>query len=81
MRGIVALSFTLALFGCAASPQAPTASSTTPSESSAVQACINRGVAYFKEIGSYPTLGSAPNAGRRAEDVARERCNRTTTAF
>lgn len=46
-----------------------------------VEACVSRGVAYFKEIGSYPTLSSAPNAGRRAEDVARERCNRTTTAF
>jgi hypothetical protein len=46
-----------------------------------VDACVNRGVAYFKEMGSYPTLKSAPNAGRNAEDVARERCNRTTTAF
>ncbi len=46
-----------------------------------VEACVGRGVAYFKEIGSYPTLLSAPNAGRAAEDVARERCNRTTTAF
>jgi len=46
-----------------------------------VEACVSRGVAYFKEVGSYPTLKSAPNTGRRAEDVARERCNRTTTAF
>jgi outer membrane biogenesis lipoprotein LolB len=46
-----------------------------------VNACVERGVAYFKEIGSYPTLSSAPNKGRAAEDVARERCNRTTTAF
>lgn len=46
-----------------------------------VDACVKRGVAYFKEIGSYPTLSSAPNKGRRAEDVVRERCNRTTTAF
>jgi hypothetical protein len=49
--------------------------------SMSVNACVNRGIAYFKEIGSYPTLGSAPNAGRSAEDVARERCNRTSTAF
>lgn len=49
--------------------------------SMSVNACVNRGIAYFREIGSYPTLGSAPNAGRRAEDVARERCNRTTLAF
>ena len=46
-----------------------------------VEACVSRGVAYFKEIGSYPTLKSAPNSGRSADDVARERCNRTTTAF
>lgn len=46
-----------------------------------VNACVERGVEYFKEIGSYPTLSSAPNEGRNAEDVARERCNRTTTAF
>ena len=47
----------------------------------AVEACVARGGAYFKEIGSDPTLQSAPNAGRAAEDVARERCNKTTTAF
>ena len=46
-----------------------------------IAACVERGVTYFKEIGSYPTLSSAPDTGRRAEDVARERCNRTTTAF
>ncbi len=46
-----------------------------------IEACVERGVAYFKEMGSYPTLKSAPNTGRRAEDVSRERCNRTTTAF
>ena len=46
-----------------------------------VEACVARGVAYFKDMGSYPTLKSPPNVGRRAEDVARERCNRTTTAF
>ena len=46
-----------------------------------VQACVERGVAYFKEAGAYPTLTTAPNRGRRAEDVALERCRRTTTAF
>ena len=47
----------------------------------ALEACVSRDVAYFKEISSYPTLPSAPNAGISAETVARERCNRTTTAF
>lgn len=46
-----------------------------------VSECVRRGVKYFKEIGSYPTLSAAPNKGRAAEDVAIERCNRTTTAF
>lgn len=41
-------------------------------------ACVARGVAYFKEIGSYPTLQSS---GESADRVARERCARTTTAF
>lgn len=46
-----------------------------------IAACTQRGIEYFREIGSYPTLSSAPNAGRSADDVAAERCNRTTTAF
>lgn len=46
-----------------------------------VIACARRGVAYFREIGSYPNLQSAPNKGRAAEDVVLERCQRTTTAF
>jgi hypothetical protein len=54
---------------------------TGASGGSDVSACVDRGVKYFKGIGSYPTLSSPPNAGRSAEDVATERCNRTTTAF
>ena len=46
-----------------------------------IEACIERGVAYFKEIGSYPLLLAPMYEGRKAEDVASERCNRTTTAF
>lgn len=42
-----------------------------------VEQCINRGIAYFKEIEAYPKLST----GRLADEVARERCNRTTTAF
>ena len=50
-------------------------------QNSKVETCVSKGVAYFKSIDSYPRLHSAPNKGRRAEDVARERCNRTTNAF
>ena len=42
-----------------------------------VDACTERGVAYFKEVEVYPYLSN----GRKAEDVARERCRRTTGAF
>ena len=48
---------------------------------SEINDCYDRGVAYFKEIDSYPTLHSEPNVGRYAVEIARERCNRTTTAF
>lgn len=51
------------------------------SSADSVAKCTERGVAYFKEMGSYPKLTSAPNAGRNAEDVAMERCQRTLTAF
>jgi len=42
-----------------------------------INACVSRGVSYFKVIGSYPKLSS----GKAARAVARERCKRTTTAF
>jgi hypothetical protein len=45
--------------------------------SDTVQSCVSRGIAYFQEIGSYPSLSD----GRSAIGVASERCNRTTTAF
>lgn len=44
---------------------------------SAVDRCIEKGVAYFKEIDAWPTLSD----GRSAKDVARDRCWRTTGAF
>jgi len=70
----------LALVGCG--NKAPEiAADSGGSSGDNVAKCAERGVAYFKEIGSYPTLTSAPNAGRAAEDVAMERCQRTLTAF
>lgn len=41
-------------------------------------ACAARGVAYFKEIGSFPRLIST---GQRAEVVALDRCVRSVRAF
>lgn len=46
-----------------------------------VETCVSKGVTYFKEIGSYPTLKSEPNAGRSADEVVRERCNKSPIAF
>ena len=44
--------------------------------------CVSNGVEYFKDIGSYPTLKSAPDKGRHALVVARERCEKAPqTAF
>lgn len=70
-----------ALVGCSEPKVVFENTTTVPEVDEAVDACTKRGVAYFKEIGSYPTLSSAPNRGRSAEDVALERCIRTTTAF
>ena len=46
--------------------------------SDATKECADRGVKYFKDVGSYPTLQST---GELASQVALERCKRTTTAF
>jgi hypothetical protein len=47
------------------------------SNTSDVSSCVEQGVAYFKEIGSYPYLST----GRDARSVAVERCSRTSGAF
>ena len=47
------------------------------SDEDKVSECIDRGIQYFDELGSYPTLSN----GQDARKTATERCNRTTTAF
>lgn len=42
-----------------------------------VEACAQRGVKYFMDVGSYPRLSD----GRIPYEVARERCLRTLKAF
>lgn len=42
-----------------------------------IEACVERGREYFTAIGAFPTLST----GRDALAEARERCNRTLTAF
>lgn len=86
MRRII-IAAGLVVAGCQQSPSAVEVSSsenadtTTADVTDPVADCARRGVAYFKEIGSYPTLSSPPNRGKSAEEVAAERCARTTTAF
>lgn len=42
-----------------------------------IRDCYKKGVAYYKEIGSYPFLSD----GREAEEVAVEKCGRSPVAF
>lgn len=43
----------------------------------AVEECVQKGVRYFSEIDSYPTLSN----GSAAEEVAETRCERRLDAF
>lgn len=43
--------------------------------------CVARGVAYFKEVGSYPIMQSPLYRGKDADTEIKERCSRTPTAF
>lgn len=67
MRTSAVIGMALSLAGCTGQQ----------SSWSAVSDCTQRGIAYFKEIESWPTLTD----GRDAASVAAERCSRTTTAF
>lgn len=79
-KGIIAFLSVLAIASCGESNEAKVESESQ--ERDAYNRCVSLGVQYFKEIGSYPTLKSAPNAGRHAIEVARERCERAPeTAF
>lgn len=44
---------------------------------SRIEACVQRGIAYFKEVGSYPYL----SGGQYAPGEARLRCQRSHLAF
>lgn len=78
---IVTGAIALGVFSCVVSGGKDKAQAPVIGSSAAKEACINRGIAYYKEIGSYPTLKSEPNKGKSARAVATDRCTRTTTAF
>jgi hypothetical protein len=42
-----------------------------------LDACINKGIGYYQQVGSYPRLTD----GRNAVDVARERCQTQANPF
>lgn len=56
----------------------PNVESTIEPATSSFGECVARGDAYFKEIGSWPTLSST---GQDAHSAAVERCGRTISAF
>lgn len=56
---------------------APKSGRSSGASLSAFEACVDRGVNYFIEVGSFPYLSS----GKAAKDVALERCARSTSAF
>ena len=56
-------------------PAAPAA------EDGPYQDCVARGIAWFRQMGSYPYLQGYPNRGRPAVDVAAERCRRGNNSF
>lgn len=41
------------------------------------EACVERGIRYYKEIGSFPRLST----GEKAEHAAKKRCRRSKHAF
>jgi len=79
-KGIIAFLSVLAISSCSENSEKRIERETQKKDT--YNRCVSLGVQYFKEIGSYPTLESAPNAGRHAIEVARERCERAPeTAF
>lgn len=83
MVGILAVVFIIGIAKIIDTLSSDESSSVSAREASdsPVKQCVDRGIQYFKDIGSYPFLHSEPSKGRDAEEVARERCERTTTAF
>jgi hypothetical protein len=43
--------------------------------------CYQRGVSYYRDIGSYPYLSSFPNKGRPADELINQMCSRNPSAF
>ncbi|GGD55687.1 hypothetical protein [Lacimicrobium alkaliphilum] len=79
-KGTIILTIVLLLSSCGKSEAEKIAQQ--KEEKELYNRCVSLGVKYFKEIGSYPTLKSAPNKGRHAIEVARERCKKAPkTAF
>lgn len=61
----------------------PPAAVEKPYQSGPVRAsdCYSKGVEYYKEIGSYPTLSSAPYQGKPADMLIHQACSKNPQAF
>ncbi len=75
---ILLMVLSLVITACSKEESSSSGEPSYTASSADIEACISRGIAYFKEVGAYPTLTTT---GENAETVAKERCNRTTTAF
>jgi hypothetical protein len=47
----------------------------------ATQNCIDRGVAFHNSTGARTVVRTHPDTGRLIEEVVREKCNRSISAF
>ena len=50
-------------------------------DEAAMQECLERGREFYRAKGNYTVVNIPPNTGRLVEEVVRERCERSTTAF
>ncbi len=75
------LQFNSRMFQGSTSTEAHGSNTYSSQQSSNPESCVNRGINYYKSIGSYPYLKSEPYAGRSAESVAREKCSNSPLAF
>lgn len=71
MKKIILLGLMFGLVGCG-EPKNSTGSSDN------IRECVQKGVAYYKEIGSYPMLKSENIS---AEDKALQKCENSSVAF
>ncbi|EME5683561.1 TPA: hypothetical protein PVK60_000504 [Acinetobacter baumannii] len=71
MKKIIILGLMFGLVGCGESKEKSSADNE-------IRKCVQKGIAYYKEIGSYPMLKSENIS---AEDKALQKCENSSVAF